>query len=312
MTTLTLEPLAVRPGDLLTAIGHITLAPMTIDREPVAGELTTTVHLEAPTGSSIEWQRYVEHGVQVTVDRPEEVTAPVKKATAPVKPKAPAKPYRLRRVESGVYETADGRYQIERIISGGFDDEKVEDTAETLWVLNEKRDGLWQEIGEATTKRELVGRLDVLYTRLTETDPPAARRVTRHGVRLVQASSGGGHYRTEDGRYELTHGDNYTTECETPHPVRYSAEDIRQAFDDDYWRQCSAAMGRYLVWEARAQVRLDVNAGRHGYMCEGETHYYSMWELIDLQADTNEIIDRGETMRDILASLPAEYGYKGW
>ena len=60
----------------------------------------------------------------------------------------------MKRIEAGVHETEDGRYQIERITAvGEWNDE------ETLWVLNQHRHGIWEEIGEATTKRELVARI---------------------------------------------------------------------------------------------------------------------------------------------------------
>ncbi|MFD8654975.1 hypothetical protein [Streptomyces mirabilis] len=220
MTTLTLEPLAVRPGDLLTAIGHITLTPMTIDREPVAGELTTTLHLQAPKGSSIEWQRYIEPGVQVTVDRPE--------------PKAAV---------------------------------------------------------QAKRKRE------VTYP----------RRVRFHGVPLLQQYKGEQYYLTEDGRYAVQYDEGYITECEVPHPVRYSKEIVEAAFTDGY------TPGYSLPWEARQQIRYDVNQGRMGYYCEGGAeHTYGMWELQEMGPDGTYIdtVSRTDSMRDILRGLPAEYGYK--
>lgn len=57
---------------------------------------------------------------------------------------------RWRRVESGLYESSDGRWQVERI-----DSYAEWDVAQVVWVVNEKRDDKWiEEVHEADTMRE--------------------------------------------------------------------------------------------------------------------------------------------------------------
>lgn len=69
-----------------------------------------------------------------------------------------------------------------------------------------------------------------------------------------------GHWRSEDGRVEITLDDTYETECDTPHPVRMklsklTAEQIKRLpFGHSIKRGCAT------------------------WLCPGgEIHYYSMW-----------------------------------
>lgn len=311
MAVLTLDPKQVRPGDILTAIDHIELKPMTVDRAPATQGTTTVLHLEAPPHSQIEWQRYLEPDQKVTVERTEAaVTVRTETLSGlPEKALKPKKAYRLRRIEAGVYETADGRYQIEKAETLTYDDDLERETHSSLWVLNEKRDGIWQEISEGGSKRELTGRLDALYAQRGPAE--VARRITRHGVRLLKPAEGSRVYRTEDGRFEIAWSYGYITECEASHPVRYTPEMIAHALSDREGWDTPHRGTMNMSHDARQQIRRDLAEGRRGYLCEGgDEHYYGMWELTDLhEPGGGDIVDRGDNMRDVLASLPEEYGF---
>lgn len=228
------DPRQARVGDRLTGIDGVTIKPMKIDQMPVAWDNGTTVlHLEAPKGSQIEWQRYLDPGQTVTVERAE----PQGEARAP------------------------------------------------------------------RAKRE------VRYP----------RSVRLHGVRLLQQYQGEQYYLTEDRKYAVQYDEGYMTECDGPHPVRYSPKVIAHALSNKGGTDTEFSATMNMSWELRQQIRYDLSQGRKGYLCPGgKEHSYGMWELHTMDPANSDInsayidtVDRGDSMRDVLAGLPAEYGYNG-
>lgn len=128
MQILTIEPRRAQVGDRLTEIDGIEIKPMTIDREPSPwGASTTALHLKAPEGSSIEWQRYVDEGQFVTVERDEpevtvraaSLTGLLNKALTPKREVSyPRRVTRngvrlVQKEKGGAYYTEDDKYLID-------------------------------------------------------------------------------------------------------------------------------------------------------------------------------------------------------
>jgi hypothetical protein len=79
----------------------------------------------------------------------------------------------MKRIESGVYETPDGRYRIERIdsLGDGWSESRQQTVLEvttSTWVITERperAEAEWPERGEYPTKRAAVEALKTITER---------------------------------------------------------------------------------------------------------------------------------------------------
>jgi hypothetical protein len=74
----------------------------------------------------------------------------------------------MKRIESGVYETDDGEYRVERVDSLGegwsVTKQQYVETTTSVWVVTQRPvnpNGEWEEIQEFATKKEAVASLGV-------------------------------------------------------------------------------------------------------------------------------------------------------
>lgn len=73
----------------------------------------------------------------------------------------------MKRIESGVYETEDGKYRVERIDSLGegwsVTKQQYVDTTSSVWVITQRPvtpNGEWEELQEFATKKAAVEALE--------------------------------------------------------------------------------------------------------------------------------------------------------
>lgn len=78
-----------------------------------------------------------------------------------------SKPIRLKRIESGLYETRDGQWEIIHCDEPGY---------RLSWIISKWVDGEWLYQCEVETlgdvRRYLAGELGLASTAITETDEP--------------------------------------------------------------------------------------------------------------------------------------------
>jgi hypothetical protein len=72
----------------------------------------------------------------------------------------------MKRIESGVYQTNDGQYRVERVDSLGegwsVKEQRYVETTSSVWVITQRPvtpNGEWEELEEFPTKKEAVARL---------------------------------------------------------------------------------------------------------------------------------------------------------
>lgn len=95
----------------------------------------------------------------------------------------------------------------------------------------------------------------------------------------------------------ISRDDTFQTECDDPHPMRFSKQEIRD------WHALSPfERDRRFSHEYNWAMRND----KRGYMCPGgELHYYSMWTVM-INGDWTE--DMGETFAQARAVLEDAIG----
>jgi hypothetical protein len=77
---------------------------------------------------------------------------------------------------------------------------------------------------------------------------------------------GPGQWQSDDGRVEITLDHTFETECDEPHPVRYSMKTIETQFSG-WFRESLLQRGT-------------IRNGYLTYQCEGnESHWYAMWTV---------------------------------
>jgi hypothetical protein len=72
----------------------------------------------------------------------------------------------MKRISSGVYQTNDGQYRVERIDSLGegwsVKEQRYVETTSSVWVITQRPvtpNSEWEELEEFRTKKEAVARL---------------------------------------------------------------------------------------------------------------------------------------------------------
>jgi hypothetical protein len=109
------------------------------------------------------------------------------------------------------------------------------------------------------------------------------------GIKWI--SQGNKTWLSEDGLWALEYIDDFTTECENPHPVKISNE---------YRKKFFATLPHERSMKFSMEVRFVIQEGKRGYYCEGGmTHYYGLWVSGAAPGTTGpEVIIRAETFKE--------------